>query len=222
MKDLFKSNFLASVILFFLGLLLIFQSQATIEFISYIIGAILVAAGAFALTRYVKINTKGLDTTDLDLLYGIVSVILGILVISNPHAIASIIPIVIGIAIIISCASKIQYAFDMKKSDNDLWKATMVLAVVGTICGIVLVFNPFAGAKFLIRIVGVFIVVYSVLDLISTLIISKNVEEFKNIESKTIEAEVVEEKEEENETPKKKKSTKKKTTKKTNSDNKSE
>lgn len=218
MKDLFKSNFLASVILFFLGLLLIFQSQATIEFISYIIGAILVAAGAFALIRYVKINTKGLDTTDLDLLYGIVSVILGILVISNPHAIASIIPIVIGIAIIISCAGKIQYAFDMKKTDNDLWKATMVLAIVGTICGIVLVFNPFAGAKFLIRIVGTFIVIYSVLDLISTLIISKNVEEFKNIESKTIEAEVVEEKDDnkDNKKEEKKDKSKKKNSKKEN------
>ena len=219
MKDVFKSNFLASVILFFLGLLLIFQSEATIEFISYVIGAILVAAGALALVRYVKINTRGLDTTDLDLLYGIVSVVLGILVITNPHAIASIIPIVIGVAIIISCASKIQYAFDMKKSDNDLWKATMVLAIVGAICGTILVFNPFAGAKFIVRIVGVFIVIYSILDLISTLIISKNVEEFKNIESKTIEAEVIEKDDEpkEKEHQEKKKTTKKKTTKKTDS-----
>ena len=208
MKNISKSSMLTSLLLLVLGILLVFESELTIKTISYVIGAVLVAAGTFALVRYFNNNKKGFDTTELDILYGIVTIVLGILVIANPHAIASIIPIVLGIAIIISSAIKIQYAFDLKKSENDMWKTTMVIAIIGTICGIVLLFNPFEGAVMIMRIVGIFILIYAILDLISTYIIKKNVDEFKNTIEKEMsipEAEVVESKE---------KSTKKKNNKK--------
>lgn len=209
MKNISKSSVLTSLLLLVLGILLVFESELTIKTISYVIGAVLVAAGAFAFVRYINNNKKGFDTSELDILYGIVTVVLGVLVISNPHAIASIIPIVLGVAIIISSAIKIQCAFDLKKNDNDMWKTTMIIAVIGTICGVVLLFNPFEGAVMLMRIVGIFILVYAVLDLVSTYIIKKNVEGFKTTVEKEIsipEAEVVE--------PKEQKDVKKKTRKK--------
>ncbi len=193
MERYFKSSILTSTLLFCLGILLIFESEVTVITISYVIGSILVAAGTFALIRYVSVNKKGFDASELDLLYGIVTIILGILIITHPQAIASIIPIILGIAIIISSASKIQYAFNLKNNENDLWKTTMAIAIISTICGIVLLFNPFAGALLLMRIVGVFIVIYSILDIVSTYIIKKNVEEFKSIAREDFtEAEVVE------------------------------
>lgn len=220
MKNFAKSSMFTSILLFFLGLLLIFQSEATIATISYIIGAILIAAGSFALIRYVSINTKGLNATDLDILYGIVSVVLGILIITNPHAIANIIPIILGIAIIISSASKIQCAFNLKNNNNEIWKATMVIAVISTICGVVLLFNPFAGAVWIMRIVGVFITIYAILDFTSTYIIKKNVEQFQVIvEKETVEAEIIEE-QDDNKKEEKKKTTKRKSTRKKKTDSK--
>ena len=207
MKNNLKSSVLTSLLLVVLGILLVFESELTIKTISYVIGAVLVAAGTFALIRYINNNKKGFETSELDILYGIVTIVLGILVITNPHAIASIIPIVLGIAIIISSAVKIQYACDLKNSENDLWKTTMVIAVVGTICGIVLLFNPFEGAVMIMKIVGIFILIYAILDLISTYIIKKNVDAFKNTMKQEVivpEAEVVDSNE------------KKRTTKKTN------
>lgn len=66
----------------------------------------------------------------------------------------------------------------------------MIIAIISTICGVVLLFNPFAGAVWIMRIVGVFISVYAVLDFISTYIIKKNVEQFQVIlDSETVEAE---------------------------------
>ena len=193
MERYLKSSILTSTLLFCLGILLIFESEVTVITISYVIGSILVAAGTFALIRYISVNKKGFDASELDLLYGIVTIILGILIITHPQAIASIIPIILGIAIIISSASKIQYAFNLKNNENELWKTTMAIAIISTICGIVLLFNPFAGALLLMRIVGIFIVIYSILDIVSTYIIKKNVEEFKSIAREDFtEAEVVE------------------------------
>ena len=210
MKTFFKSSICASIILMILGLLLIFQSEVTITTISYIIGAALIALGVLALIRFIK-SAKNITEMNfnLDIIYGLVTVILGIVIITNPKAIASILPIVLGIAIVINSASKLQYAFILKNDNNDMWKTTMIIAIVSAICGVVLLFNPFAGAVLIMKIVGIFIVVYSVLDIVSTVIIKKNVDEFKTvIDSVEVEeAEIVEEKP-------KKKSTKKTTKKK--------
>ena len=212
MKGLFKSSIITSAVLLALGLLLVFESEATIATIAYVIGALLIAAGVLALLRFYKNNKKGeISTVELDILYGIVSIILGIVVINNPRAIASILPIVLGVAIIISSANKIQYAFNLKNNGNELWKTTMIIALISVVCGVVLLFNPFAGAVLIMRIIGIFIIAYSILDIVSTIIIKKNVEEFKgvidktrSIENEVIEADVVENKE--------KKTTVKKTT----------
>lgn len=200
MQNFFKSSIVTSVLLAALGILLIFESEATIATISYIVGAVLVAAGTFAFLRYLKTNKKGLEMSELDILYGVVTIIIGVLVIKNPRVIASIIPLILGIAIIISSAAKLQYSFDLKEQNNDLWKTTMLIAAVSAIFGMVLIFNPFAGAVLLMRIVGGFILAYAILDIISTLIIKKNVSEFSiaivpSKEEKVVEAEVVQEKE---------------------------
>ena len=217
MKVLFKKSILMSCILLLLGGLLAFKSEATITTISYIIGTALIAAGSFALVRFMKNNVKGeISTVELDILYGTVSIILGVLVVTHPTAIAKILPIVLGISIILSSANKIQYAFNLKNANNELWKMTMIIALISTACGVVLLFNPFAAAKIIMQIVGIFIIVYSVLDIISTIIIKKYVEEFENevliAEKNVIDAEVVDEKEEKKETKKKESTTKKKTT----------
>ena len=112
-----------SCILLLLGALLAFKSEATITTISYIIGTTLIAAGAFALIRFMKNNVKGeISTVELDILYGTVSIILGVLVVTHPHAIAKLLPIVLGVSIILSSANKIQYAFNLKNANNELWK----------------------------------------------------------------------------------------------------
>lgn len=113
-SKIFKSSILGSIGLIVLGMLLVFQSEATIISISYIIGGILVAIGALAILRFIR-NSKEKVKRDLDIVYGIVTIILGIIVIRSPHAIASIIPFIIGFIIIINSATKLQYSFELKK-----------------------------------------------------------------------------------------------------------
>lgn len=207
-SKIFKSSILGSIGLIVLGMLLVFQSEATIISISYIIGGILVAIGALAILRFIK-NTKEKGKRDLDIVYGIVTIILGIIVIRSPHAIASIIPFIIGFIIIINSATKLQYSFELKKNNNDLWKSTMILAFITTICGLILILNPFKGAEFITKIVGILILIYSILDIISTITIKNTVNKIHNaIEENIVDAQIIEE-----ETPK---SNKKKRNKKEN------
>ena len=206
LKKFFASSLVTSITLLLLGLLLIFQSEITIISISYIIGGILIALGILGIIKFIKdLNNEYKE--ELNIVYGVVTIILGILVIKNPHAIASILPIVIGIGIIINSATKLQYAFELKAINNSLWKSTLIISIIG----VILLFNPFKGAVFLTKIVGILIALYAILDIISTFSIRNNVREIhKTLEETIKDADVIEEKEDKKETKDKKKSKKRK------------
>ncbi len=196
MKKFFRSSIITSIILLTLGLLLIFQSEATIVTISYVIGGVLVALGVLAVIKFIQ-GTNKEGKSELDIVYGIVTVILGVLIIKNPEAIASIIPLILGVAIIISSATKLQYAIELKANNNKLWKVTMIVSIISTLCGVILIFNPFKGAIVFTKVVGIFIVAYAILDSISTITIKRNVKIIHNaIEKVVTEADIIEETEE--------------------------
>ncbi len=204
MSKLFKTSIFSSIALVILGLLLFFQAETTIISISYIIGAILIAIGVLSGIRFVG-GLNDNNQNELDIIYGIVCVVLGILIITNPTAIASAIPIVVGVIIVLNSVVKLHYSLELKESKNELWKSTMIMSVIMTVCGIILIFNPFAGAVFITKLIGALIVIYAVLDIASTIVIKKTVTKIHNaIEEKIVDAEVVEDKTDKEETTKKK------------------
>ena len=137
---------------------------------------------------------------ELDIVYGIGMAILGIIVISNPKGVASIIPFILGVLIIINSAAKLQYSLELKKDNNNLWNSTMILSLITLLCGILLVFNPFRGAEFITKVVGIILFIYAITDIISSLRIRKTVKNIqKVIENNTIkEADVIEDKTKDN------------------------
>ena len=199
MTKLLKSSIWSSIALVVLGLLLIFYSELTILSISYVIGGILIAIGVIALIKYISNINKDIKN-EIDIVYGIGTIILGIIVISNPKAIASIIPFVLGILIVINSTAKIDYSFKLRKNKNSIWVSTLVVALIALICGVLLIFNPFAGAEFITKIIGGILLIYAILDIISTVRISKELKETfgkakdekKKLKDSIQEAEIVE------------------------------
>lgn len=199
MTKLLKSSIWSSIALVILGLLLIFYSEVTIISISYVIGGILIAIGVIALIKYIS-NINKDAKNEIDIVYGIGTIILGIIVISNPKAIASIIPFILGILIVINSTAKIDYSFKLRKNKNNLWISTLVVSLVALVCGVLLIFNPFAGAEFITKVIGAILLVYAILDIVSTIRISKELKETfgkvkedkKKLKDEVVEAEVVE------------------------------
>ena len=197
MTKVLKSSLFSSIAMAILGVLLFFKSELTIISISYVIGAILVGIGVVGMLKFI-VNVNKNVKNELDIIYGTVAVILGIIVITNPKAIASNIPFVLGVLILISSATKLGYGFELRKQNNELWIGTVLLSLVTMLCGVLLIFNPFAGATFITKVVGILLFIYAILDIVSTFKIRKT---FKNIdiglgdkviEQKIVEAEVIE------------------------------
>lgn len=221
MKRIYRSSLLTSIVSAFVGLMLIIASTEIIIAISYSVGAVLIALGVIGIISYIReLNTE--ESEQLDLVYGIITIILGAIVIRNPEAIASIIPIVFGLVMIISSSVKINYALNMKNKNNEVWKTTLILALLTTLCGVILIFRPFEGADLIAKIIGAIILSYAILDIISTITIKRNIKRIHKEIKETVEsitdtvtdAVVIEDEEEvKEEKPKKvaKKTTKKKT-----------
>ena len=215
MKRIYRSSLLTSIVAAFVGLMLIIASTEIIIAISYSVGAVLIALGVIGIISYIReLNTE--ESDQLDLVYGLVTIILGAIVIQNPTAIASIIPIVFGLVMIISSSIKINYALNLKSKDNDLWKSTLILSLLTTLCGVLLIFRPFEGADLIAKIIGAIILSYAILDIISTITIKRNIKklhkEIKESVESVVDAVVIDDEEEKKEVKKIDK-TKKKNTK---------
>ena len=118
MKKYIKTTILSSTLLLILGSLLIFKSAETLIVISYIIGGVLAMLGTIAIIRYIKNNKTGIDN-ELDIIYGLVTIAFGLIIISNPKYIGSILPFVLGLIIfipfVILCFGYYQLVFKNKK-----------------------------------------------------------------------------------------------------------
>lgn len=209
MTKFLKSSLISSITLLIISLFLFFETEATIITISYIIGSILIAIGTITIIKYIN-NLKSGIRNELDIVYGVGMGILGIIVISNPKGLASIIPFILGIIMIVTSATKLQISLDIMRKNEGKMTTSAILLLMTCICGVVLIFNPFSGAKLLAKIIGIIILIYSILDIVSTFKIQKIIKKRNKKEKDAVsEAIVIEDKTKKIEDIKRKKGKKK-------------
>ena len=172
-KKVIWPSLISSLVLLLLGLLLFFKSDATLIAISYLIGGILFALGVIAIVSYLRNSTKDIFN-QLNIVYGVVSIIAGIFLVSVPETIGSIIPIAVGIAVIISSSFKLQQALVLKNLGSKYFGPSLVMAILCLVCGVVILFNPFKSAVVVTKIIGLFMIIYAILDIINSFILKKS------------------------------------------------
>ena len=79
-----------------------------------------------------------------------------------------------GVCILISAYSKLQYVLQLSKYTNEKNRGMLLAAIVTFILGIVLIFNPFRAAKWMIRLVGICIAFTGASDLITGIYFSQD------------------------------------------------
>lgn len=166
-------SLISSGVILVLGLLLFFKSSVTLMGISYIFGGLIIAIGVLAIVRFISNNHSDISN-QLNIVYGIICIISGIFFIEKPEIIGSIIPVVMGIGIIISSSLKIQQSFNLKSLNSSYFFWSFVTALLSLICGVVLLFNPFKGAVIITKVIGIFLVMYSILDICNTIVLKKS------------------------------------------------
>ena len=172
-KKVLWPSLITSLVVLLLGILLLFKSTATLVSISYIIGGILIAIGVIGIIRFFS-NRSSDIFQQITIVYGIISILAGIFLISRPALIGSLLPFVLGIWIIISSSLKLQQAFILKNISRNYFWPSLITALLSLFCGVILVFNPFAVAVIIKKIVGGFLIFYAICDIVNTFILRKS------------------------------------------------
>lgn len=171
-SKLLSISIFSSIIILILGILLLIKPDAVIHMISTIIGILILIPGINSLINYFKTKYQP------NLIIGIITSIIGIVLIFNSTFVASLLPFVLGVFFIVNGVNKIQYAMELKRQNVVNYTTSLVISILIVICGVLFIVNPFRGAMVITQVIGVFMVVYSVLDISNSIIIKKDM---KNI-----------------------------------------
>lgn len=155
-----KYDISSSIVLLVLGILLLVVPLGIVTTLIRLFGLVILILGVLSILSEVKAKRSSTD-----LVNGILIGILGLIFLSNPNTIASIIPFILGIWISIKSLIKLKFINSFRGIGSEHVKP-LVINIITLILGLILVFNPFKGAKALIRIVGGFMAFYGLLDVL--------------------------------------------------------
>ena len=189
-KKIYRMSLISSIVFFVFGLLLIFQTEGIIKTVSIIIGIILLVIGIFPIVNYFRNRNQGI-LSSAGLLYGIFSAVAGIVIIFNKNLLSTIIPVLGGVWMIINSVNKIQIAMELRDNKISSWLISFIFAIIILIAATLLIIYPARGAIIVSKTVGIFIVIYSALDIADSIFIKVK---GKEVKQKVIDAQIVEKK----------------------------
>lgn len=159
---------LSSVLYVIVGTLLVIFPISVIKSLCYAIAIIIMAIGIIKIITFLlKEQQEGFTRTGL--ISGIVFIIIGAFIAIRSKTIISVIPFILGILILFSGISKLQYTMQLRKYSAEKNSAMLITSIVNVVLGIVLAFNPFRGAKVMLIILGICMIVTGLSDLISAI-----------------------------------------------------
>ncbi|MDO4527898.1 MAG: DUF308 domain-containing protein [bacterium] len=173
------------------ALILIFAPNLSVATLGITAGILLIAWGLFMVMLEAKISTFIIPFEGM--LVGVISIILGIALLSSPAALSIILLYAIGIWIIISSINNLKMAYALKKAEKPAWLKIALLAVLDLVIGTIVILNPFAAALEVTIFIGIMLLIHSILNLVDALMLRKDVKDLEYALKGAIqEAEIVE------------------------------
>lgn len=183
MREKFKKLMIISIITSFIflgiGITLIFFPKISLDFIAYLIIFLLMINGVLNIID---------DYKQFKLFYffdgftsGLISIILGIIILSNQNYFSVIIPMCVGLWFIVNATFKLRMSLALRDSNNKNWVTTYLLAILTIIAGLCLIFNPEVATLTLTKVVGGLAVIYSICDIIVSIIFIKNIKSIAKV-----------------------------------------
>lgn len=171
------SSIVSSLLFLLLGVFLFVKPGLANEVVGYVLGTLIMIAGVNSLVKFF-VNQSALRFFDFELVLGILSILLGAMIVFNPLALTSILTVGLGLWMIVSSTIKVQYALELKRYKEESWLLTLIIAILTMVLGLVVIFNPFSGQMLLTKVLGMFVIFYAILDIVECLLLRKDAKDF--------------------------------------------
>ena len=171
-------SLITAILSIIVGLVLIFLPAVSNKVVGIIIGIIILAYGITAIYKY--FHRDGAKIYTLNIIFGVLYSILGVVIILYPYSVMSFVTVCLGLFVIINGATKINYGIWLKRGNEDSWLVTLVTGIFLVVLGIMLVFNPFSALT-LTQISGAFLIIVGILNVSDTILFKKRSKEIMEI-----------------------------------------
>ncbi|MGM9974474.1 MAG: HdeD family acid-resistance protein [Clostridiaceae bacterium] len=154
-----------SIALCILGATLIVKPQLSMEAICYAVGIVMVLYGILKVIGYFSRDLYRL-AFQFDLALGLLTAVVGIIMILHPIETSSIILLALGIIILAEGLFKIQMAIDARHFGLSKWWLIALAAIITSIFSLMLIFSPFDAARVILIFAGIALIFQGILNLL--------------------------------------------------------
>lgn len=183
-----KSSIIISILFFLLGLILFIDFNKVINFVSYVLGTIIIALGVYKLWSYYrkKLNNEITDYNEFG--FGVVDLILGVLIIVLAEAFTTILRFFVGGYILLAGINRFVQTMSNNELKRNKFISLLLMSIIVIGLGVYTILN-----KNSLDIIGLLIMIYSIIEIIES-IMFRTSNKKEEINNEVIEIEVVEKK----------------------------
>lgn len=177
LNKLMIGSIIMSAILALLGIVLLVVPDISWMITSYTLAVLLIVGGIYLLFFGYK-DVLGIRVFD-GVTPGIISFLLGLIIFLRPIALATLVPLILGVWFITTGAIRIRLAMSLRIVKDEMWLVTLLMALLTLTCGLLLIFNPLTSILLLTQVVGIITIIYALADIIDVVIFKTKLEKFK-------------------------------------------
>ena len=155
---------LLSIAFIALGLLLLIMPETSLLWLCYAFGAVVLITGIVCLVQYARLRGSGF-AAPFFLVAGVITAALGLFTLAQPQVVASFLPVVFGLFILIDGCSRIGTAVELARRQADHWWLVLLFSVLSIALGILLLVNPFGAAVSVVMLCGVLLIIEGAVNL---------------------------------------------------------
>ena len=161
-----KSSIISSILFLIVGIFLFVNPTEMVKFITYIIGVIFVVYGSIKLYNYYKFKET---ISNIQLTLGITTIVLGLIIMFCNGIIEFAIRLVMGGFILANGLNKMIVAIN-SKDKNDKWIPLLIISILLILGGLYMILK----SNIVLSTVGIVLIIYSSVDIISYILYPKN------------------------------------------------
>ncbi len=157
-----------SALLFILGIVIVAYPGFSISVLCWVGGLLLLLFGVVKILGYLSNDLYRL-AFQYDLAFGILLISLGAILIFRSDAMVHIVCSLLGLYILADALLKIQISLDAKRFGISQWWIVFTLAIVTSVVGFLLIFQPSKSARMIMCILGLSLCAEGLLNIITIL-----------------------------------------------------
>ncbi len=186
-----KANMLVSSLLcVLLGLVLVLRPGLSVRIVCTAVGIVLILSGVTRIIDWFCAR-DGSMYAQMNLIFGIVLVVVGVWIVVKPDKVLAIIPIIVGIVIGMHGLNNLKQAIELWRDKYDKWWVAFILGALTVGFGVLLICRPFAAIDTVVMLIGFFMIYDGLSNIWIVTRIYKNAKMFKQ-EMEAVEVELKE------------------------------